>query len=350
MFIFCYRVTECGRRYIYTLSIREATCVVENDCSCESTTVKFASEAGVSYWDEEGGSKWPSMPTELTYNRIHKRNESSPYCIYALRHDTFVAASTLNNQDSHKFITETVVNKCIFNNYTQILEQAKEKAGQLESQLQLRAVVRMASIESVLSDLTTDALESGTQAIRPAIARLWNIVKTQHLTVDKEVQLNCWMNDILTKELRLYDFDVIKEFSTNKYSVFGGSQPDFAFYKHKEDSMLGAVVTIPQTESEENTSQDDIFCSTAVEFKLEVAEKNMYQCFGNMIRIANDRVIKSLKSGKLVKEITVYGLLVSHKELESTPIRYYSNFKDQPVIQVGVTGNFADCFYCILLS
>ena len=145
------------------------------------------------------------MPTEVTYNRIHKRNESSPYCIYALRHDTFVAVSTLNNQDSHKFITETVVNKCIFNNYTQILEQAKEKAGQLESQLQLRAVVRMASIKSVLSDLTTDALESGTQAIRPAIARLRNIVKTQHLTVDKEVQLNCWMNDILTKELRLYD-------------------------------------------------------------------------------------------------------------------------------------------------
>jgi len=86
----------------------------------------------------------------------------------------------------------------------------------------------------------------------------------------------------------------------------------------------------------------------------EITQKCHAQCFANMIRIANDSVCQSLKEGKLIVLVTVYALLVSHKDLNNcVPMKYYCNFKDSSKcwrdIKVGICGNSAELLHCILL-
>jgi len=57
--------------------------------------------------------------------------------------------------------------------------------------------------------------------------------------------------------------------------------------------------------------------------------KHSCQCYADMIRVANDRIIDSLEDGVLVKSVTIYALLVSHYNLdECVPMKYYCNFNE----------------------
>ena len=67
-----------------------------------------------------------------------------------------------------------------------------------------------------------------------------------------------------------------------------------------------------------------------------------------MIRIANDRVVQSLRSGIVVKSVTVYSLLVSHGDHLCVPMKYYSNFKDAPIILHGLPQPFTELIFCVL--
>jgi len=64
---------------------------------------------------------------------------------------------------------------------------------------------------------------------------------TKSLKVEKEVQMNVWTTEILTTELHNYGFDKWHSFSSNNFSVFGSSQPDFAFSKHNNGNVVAAV-------------------------------------------------------------------------------------------------------------
>jgi len=80
---------------------------------------------------------------------------------------------------------------------------------------------------------------------------------------------------------------------------------------------------------------------------MKITDHNHCQCYVNMVRIANDSVYRSLRSGRLVKSITVYALLVLQTDLSCVPMKYYSDFKEPPIISFILEGNFAEFIYCI---
>ena len=59
------------------------------------------------------------------------------------------------------------------------------------------------------------------------------------------------------------------------------------------ERILRAVVTMPQ--QEETSQVFDDFVKTTIELKLKITEGNKCQRFANMIRVANDGVIRSMK-------------------------------------------------------
>jgi len=65
-----------------------------------------------------------------------------------------------------------------------------------------------------------------------------------------------------------------------------------------------------------------------------------------MIRVANDSVVQSLRHGRVVESVTVYGMLVSHDDLSCIPMRYSSDFKSDPIIERGLKVWFTD-FYIV---
>jgi len=67
-----------------------------------------------------------------------------------------------------------------------------------------------------------------------------------------------------------------------------------------------------------------------------------------VIRVANDSVIRSLKSGALVETVTVYGLLASHADRDCLPMKYFCDYMNISQIEVGITGDFAEHFYCAM--
>jgi len=163
--------------------------------------------------------------------------------------------------------------------------------------------------------------------------------------------LNTWFDDILGPILRCYGYKKRESFPDNKCCIFGSSRPDLAFSKHGQGDLVEAVVELPESmeveETEEYCCEVDLVQST-IEYKRKSVAKHNCQCYADMIRVANDGVIRSLENSILVKSVMVYALLTSHNNLNCVPMKYYCNFKDNPNIQVGTEGNFAELLYCIL--
>ena len=60
-------------------------------------------------------------------------------------------------------------------------------------------------------------------------------------------------------------------------------------------------------------------------------------------------LLNDCKEEKLVCSVTVYGLLIAHSQYDlCLPMKYFSNFRDPPTIQVGPAHPFAELIYCIL--
>jgi len=103
-------------------------------------------------------------------------------------------------------------------------------------------------------------------------------------------------------------------FPDNNFSVFGSSRPDLAFVKHSQGKAVAVAVDFPHhSESMEHCHEVG---------KRKDIMKNHCQCYANMIRVANDSFIVSLRCGVLIESTTVYGLLVSHTEFRCLPMKY----------------------------
>ena len=69
----------------------------------------------------------------------------------------------------------------------------------------------------------------------------------------------------------------------------------------------------------------------SVEFKREAVHQKsndsqeVLQTVANMIRVAGYLVGKALKKGKLIEEVKIYGLLMSHTNPHCVPFMYQSN-------------------------
>ena len=339
-----------GTCYVYTLSICEAK-KFEEMCTCEFEREYSDPETKVSYWFQEGidTKKWPKPPEKLKYSRVHIGTTRSPFCIYALLHKSYVTASSLTNSDELKFPYDFVQNDCIFRDYTKKLKDKNAEATQLLKKLDLGFVMPKSYMEDFQSEINDIFIQAGTasdasglhdhlQTIRSTVNRFFANIPI--LKVEEERQLNSWFEKFMSPILNDCGFMKKENFPDCVYSVFGSSRPDFAYFKHNQGDLLGVMVDTVDTDQSELTTQR--------EYKRKSVGENYCQCYANMIRIANDCVIASLKRGVLVDSITVYALLVSYEDLSAVPMKYYSDFNSDPTIQVGVSGNFAKLFYCTL--
>ena len=131
------------------------------------------------------------------------------------------------------------------------------------------------------------------------------------------------------------------------YSVFGTSQPDLAFFKASQGNIVAGIVDV----QDEGLGTEECveLVQNTIEYKSSTEKDYRTWCYANLVRVANDSVIESLRGGKLVYSVTVYGLLIAHSQFDlCLPMKYFSNFRDLPTIQVGPTHPFAELIYCIL--
>jgi len=351
---------------VYTLSIRESKKVKHNGCTCENERT-FSDYSTISYYRKEEDKRkiWPKRPNsddeEPIYKRIFIADQELPHCIYAFVHKGFVPASSLSIVDKHKFRFCDVRNVAIFTDFERKKEEKKEPIDKLKKQLCLDTVLPkwyimdwLDSFQREVSDIAAQSTTADEKAEN--LEKLFKkftagFMESSALQVKEERQLNVWLNELLYKILKENDFKVRKRLSDNKYSIFGSSLPDLAFFKVHEGDFLGAVILAVNQGDEMEQSIEQCSVFGTVEYKKPNCgtEESEPQCFAHMIRVANDRVIELLEGGKLVDSITVYGLILVHSDYDnSLPMKYYSNFDSYPVIQVGVPANFAELLYCIL--
>ena len=305
----------------------------------------------VTYWFEDGDDKhWPKKPDRVYAKRIYTAKQNKPHCVYALEHKSTVKASSLNKVDISKFPVCDVSNKVIFPTLDQMLEGTREKAKILEGALDFSCLIPKHQITGTISggfskfmDDVKERCSSNENVFTVLQQEMSNFLSgvlsdIKGFKIVEERELNNLFHKVLTPIFHEYGFHSSDTFHHNSYSVFGTSEPDLVFYKGSDGSAVAATVTFPSQE-------EDI----TVEYKKgEISEKHYCQAYANMIRIANDRVVQSLRSGIVVKSVTVYGLLVSHGDHLCVPMKYYSNFKDAPIILHGLPQPFTELIFCVL--
>lgn len=119
------------------------------------------------------------------------------------------------------------------------------------------------------------------------------------LPVKREIQRNDWLSDYLEEELRNYNFQTTKEFSYNKFSIFGRSRPDFAFFKQGNLWIKAGIIVQTTTEELMNIH----LYGTAVELKIDISQDPsnvLPQAFADTVRVSNNLLIDALKVGKIV--------------------------------------------------
>jgi len=342
--------------------------MVENhNCTCEDET-QFIESQNVSYWRKEGeDEKWPKCPTTpLMYRRVCSAGKTSPYCIYALVHRSYVKASSLFDDDKHKFPYKYCNCDVIFADYLEKLNGRKAEAIDLKKNLCFNSVVPEKYIHDELDSFKceVDAIvygsfeDTGTVPgkivgdLQKSIAKfVTNLRSMTAFEICEERQLNIWMNRLLKPIISSYGFMLKQRFSNNMYSLFGTSRPNLAFFKTSKGNIVAGVVDVQGEDKEEHVDGQENLVQGTIEYKKNATEEYRTHCYANLVRVANDSVIESLESGILVRSVTVYGLLVAHTDYDCClPMKYFSNFKDPPTIQLGPTRHFAELIYCILQS
>ena len=348
----------CDACYVYTLSIREATCVKES-CVCESKRELDPSE--ITYWFEDGDHpRWPKKPQKVFCQRVYTaKGAGLPFCIYVMGHKTTVSASSLSSRDEKKFYCHYVRNESIFPHQEKILLATKAAVDTLKERLKFNSLfpkdyicARLSILEAEVADMCTKATDlSALACIQHKVSRFVSGVMQDPkcLKISEERQLN--INE-LKPLFEAHDFISWDSFEENEHSVFGSSCPDLAFEKKScRTDLFTASVKLPQYEVLEGFHEvvGNDFVEGTVEYKrMTITPQHFYQCYADMIRVANDSVVRRLRCGILVNSITVFALLVSHTNLSCVPMKYYSDFKAHPSILVGSEGNFAEFLYCIL--
>jgi len=87
------------------LGIRKAKMEKKQGCTCESEITSNDLDI-VTHWCRASDNEvWPKVPSILRYVNTHKGTSHYLYCIYALVHGDFVAASSLTDKDKKSFIS-----------------------------------------------------------------------------------------------------------------------------------------------------------------------------------------------------------------------------------------------------
>ena len=290
-------------------------------------------------------SKWPDKPQTVVYHQVHKCDENAPWCIYVLEHKDFVAASSLGKEDLPLFDHRDVVNNELFRGCT-LSDANKSKIDgmriRVSKQIKLYARVvpyplirekiqevergLMKDMESsdlrkkiIQSDNTSAVVEMVERSLTQQRLRILTLIQEikdiETLDVKKEIQQNDWFTEFLEGELHGLGFLTTKEFPYNKFSIFGRSRPDFAFFKLDDAWIKVGIILQPEMVN------INLYGASA-EFKMDLSEDFNHllpQAFADMVRVASNMLIDSLKRGKVVDTITIYGLLVSYNKEFAIP-------------------------------
>lgn len=391
--------------YMYSFGVYEGYCYTtkHTSSSCRQTEVVVNPQTlPLSSWWHKGSDeskvrktlhKWPTKPSELKYEQVHKYTETAPWCTYMLLHPDTVAASSLTSEDGHRFMHTNVTNKQLFSGCV-ITPETEEQRRKVEKKIHdtLKLVntnlVPCSVIEEECEKLEHDLLnrvanqemylkimdqrddtEKDTEKetemeeiIKHTVQKclleqshifmnwLHRMKKLGTLTVDKEVQKNDWFVANIEEFLMGEGFRITKVYSHNKYCIFGRSRPDCIFTRLADNCVTTIKVGILMQTSEELFVD---ISGGSVEFKLTMGEdftSNLPQAIANMIRAACNIAADALKVGKIINNLVVYGLLVSYDRAHSIPIKYQVNYQENDTrICVGENEPFSRMFPFILL-
>ena len=323
--------------------------------------------------DKQKEGKWPAAPKSFLYERVHQCRDNAPWCAYVLIHESTVAASSLASDDDKKFHFVRCSYQELFPKVTTDAEmvKARELTKKLEQHIDSKTVLQCAfvhdkvtefegQINVIMDDLRTKLLQLTTtndsdkkdyaiQVQDDAIKAMREkcsshsieIRKIPPLMVQREVQLNEWTLARFTEEMKGLNF-IQMDFPRNRFSIFGRSRPDVAFVKLEQvmREVRAAVLWDEET-----------ITGTTEEFKLEAHESNYAQAFANMVRVGNDVLVNTLRHGKLVDVVIIYGLLVSYDKKICTPMKLTLDFKkNSGLILVGNRQPFCETFSNIVLN
>ena len=70
--------------------------------------------------------------------------------------------------------------------------------------------------------------------------------------------------------------------------------------------------------------------------------KPVLQAFANMVRVAGFVLKKALSKGKIIEKINIYGLLISHGNIFSVPLRYYVDLSTESTSTIFMKGEEID--------
>ena len=273
------------------------------------------------------GKKWPEKPDPLCFRRVHQCSEEAPWCTYVLEHESTVAASSLGHEDLKTFEYQFVRNQTLLAGY-ELLEGDKRRMEGLCERVEKRMrvyshVVPYREVQDrcrelqkkIMSDhRSTDLYEMLDPQAHPTegMKEVIELQREQHLKhreqmlmlhreqmlvllqsfevleVRKEVQRNDWLIEYLGGELKDLGFMTTTEFSANKFSIFGKSRPDMAFYKTGESFIKVGIILDTVSDEEVN------LFGAAVEFKMDISQDEkqyLPQAFADMNRVSNDILI-----------------------------------------------------------
>ena len=309
-------------------------------------------------------------PEAHLFKRVHEFIAEAPWCIYALQHESSVAASSLTTADDRKkFKFRKVPTQHLFIgcNLTETNARKREALeGKVKQYIKHCARVVPYPVIEVIQQKCFDVEKTLLEDVEPGLkeeestARLMEFVKQQRLClltlvrdirgiqamdVRKEGQRNDFLNQFLEDELEALGLVTVKEFPHNHYSIFGRSKPDLAFYMQRK-TWIGVGVVMQQEEVNVNLH------GAAVEFKMDIPYEHsslLPQAFANMVRVSNNMVIDALERGKIVDTVTVYGLLVAHDKGYTVPLKYFVDFgTNMYKIEVGENDSFGRVFSLVV--
>lgn len=157
------------------------------------------------------------------------------------------------------------------------------------------------------------------------------------LTLDKEIQYNSWVFQLIDRELHPQGFVVepekINKTIPAKCCEFSTSKPDCVIYHPNSlfvnKNLLAFVITIHDTDSEDSdVNIDDIdeiprvdVNGCAVEMKsTSVNEAAINECAYNMFGAGTRLMTMALQVGKLVEVVNMYGLVAAMDNLSQARI------------------------------
>jgi len=148
--------------------------------------------------------------------------------------------------------------------------------------------------------------------------------------LEHELSLNFTLIEQLSKIAQPKGFIVDKTLPQDTATIYGKSQPDLTIYKSDGGYIRGTRIVGAAIK----TCEDDMHYEVtggAIELKrLPVHQKGqkskeLLQAFANMVRVGGFLTNNAVSKGKLIDEINIYGLLVSHTNPYCLPLLYHTN-------------------------